>query len=391
MADFLVNTTKSGEQTQPAATSVLGSEYLALWSDENDFTIKGQFLGLQGNKLGDEFAVSTQPAEGPGVHPQWPVVLSAGFGNQFAVWLETPFGVPGPQPCVKLQRFTDGHVTGPPVLVTQEVDPEVRPSLAFVIDGGVLVTWAGPRPDQRIRARRFTSEGSPATGEFTVNTTEGFHRAPAATVLAGGNWVVAWSTDPFAIGGGRLNLRFFDFELNPLTDEIRPNVGGFTGVNGITLLDTGQFVVANISSIPDSDLGEPQTTVVASIFKQDGSKTVDFTAGSPKGFTRTSAALSRLPGGRFLMTWVEQSADTHATVPAVMAKVCSESEGSLAEKIQVSSATSGRRFDTCATTAFGNGQEGALITWADDSHLDGDTGTGVRARAFNVVSAGILA
>ncbi|MFE7550989.1 hypothetical protein [Streptomyces gardneri] len=258
-----------------------------------------------------------------------------------------------------------------------------------MIDGGVLVTWAGPRGDQRIRARRFSSEGSPTTGEFTVNTTEGFHRAPAATVLAGGNWFVAWSTDPFAIGG-RLNLRFFDFESNPLTDEIRPNVGGFTGVNGITLLDTGHFVVANISRIADSDLGEPQTTVVASIFKQDGSKTVDFTAGSPIGFTRTSPALSRLPGGRFLMTWVEQSADTYATVPAVMAKVCSETEGSLAEKIQASSATSGRRFHTCATTAFGNGQEGALITWADDSHLDGDPGTGVRARAFNVVSAGTL-
>ncbi|WP_406009108.1 hypothetical protein OG440_25575 [Streptomyces sp. NBC_00637] len=390
MAEFTVNTTKSGEQTQPAVTSLLGSEFMALWADEHDFTIKGQFLGLQGNKLGAEFTVGSQPAEGAGSRPQWPSVLAAGFSTQFAVWLETPFGVPGPQPCVKLQRFLDGHPAGPAVVVSEDVDPEIRPSLAFMIDGGVLVTWAGPRADRRIRARRFGPEGNPATEELTINTTEGFHRTPAATILMDGNWVVAWSTDPSSIGGDRLTLRFFDFEANAVTGEIQPNVGHFTGVNGITLLDSGQFVVTNISRIADSDLGEPQTTVVANIFKPDGTKTVDFTAGSPKHFTRTSPALSRLPGGRFLMTWVEQSADTFETVPTVMAKICSENEGSLSEKVQVSSAAPGRRFQTCASTAFGNGSESALITWADDSGLDGDTGSGVRGRTFDVAAPGIL-
>ncbi|MGW4169716.1 hypothetical protein ACWEGX_22705 [Streptomyces chartreusis] len=390
MADFLVNTTKAGDQFQPAVDALLGSQFLALWADESDFTVKGQFLGLQGNKLGDEFAVSTQPPDGPGVRPLWPSVLSVGFSSQFAVWLETPFGTPPPGPSIKLRRFSEGSAAGPPVLVTGNADPEIRPSLTFMIDGGVLVTWAGPRLDQRIRARRFTAEGDPATPEFTVNTTEGFHRTPAASILENGNWVVAWSTDPSAIGGGRLNLRFFDFEGNPLTGEIQPNVGGFTGVNGITLLDSGRFVVAHIKRMPNSPLGQPQTTVAASIFEPDGTETVDFTAGPPQGFTRTAPALSHLPNGRFLMAWVEESADTFDTVPTVMAKLYSESEGSLSEKVQVSSATSGKRFHTCSATAFGNGTENTLITWADGSQRDGDTGLGVRARAFNVTSAGTL-
>ncbi|MER8219982.1 hypothetical protein ABTZ58_05160 [Streptomyces sp. NPDC094143] len=390
MADFHVNTTTAGDQFQPAVDALFGTQYLELWSDESDFVIKGQFLGTDGDKLGDEIAVSRQPAEGQGVRPLWPSVLSAGISGQFAVWLETPFNAPPPAPSVKLQRFAEGRMAGPQTLVTADADPRVRPSLTFMIDGGVLVTWASPRADQRIRARRYRPDGSPATPEFTVSTTEGFHEKPAATVLADGNVVVAWSTDPSSVGGGRLTLRFFDFEGNALTEEIRPNVGGFTGVNGLTLLDTQRFVVTHIERVPDSDLGQPQTTVAASVFEADGTELFDITAGSPVGFTRTSPAVSHLPGGRFLMTWIEQSADTFDTVPTVMAKVCSDSQGSLGDKVQVSTAAAGRRFHTCAATAFGDGPESALVTWADDSGLDGDPGLGVRARTYHVNGPGLL-
>ncbi|GAA2536858.1 hypothetical protein GCM10010423_37640 [Streptomyces levis] len=390
MADFLVNTTKAGDQFQPAVDGLFGTQYLELWSDESDFVIKGQFLDADGDKLGDEIAVTTQPAQGPGVRPLWPSVLSAGFNGQFAVWLETPFGTPPPTPSVKLQRFAEGRLAGPQTLVTTDADPQVRPSLTFMVDGGVLVTWASRRADQRVRARRYRPDGSPATPEFTVSTTEGFHEKPAASVLVGGDVVVAWSTDPSSIGGGRLTLRFFDFEGNALTDEIQPNVGGFTGVNALTLLDTGRFVAAHIERVQDSDLGRPQSTVAVSVFDADGTELFDVTAGTPVGFTRMSPAVSPLPGGRFLMTWIEQSADTFDTVPTVMAKVCSDSQGSLGDKVQVSTAAAGRRFHTCAATAFGDGQESALVTWADDSGLDGDTGIGVRARTYHVNGPGVL-
>jgi hypothetical protein len=90
------------------------------------------------------------------------------------------------------------------------------------------------------------------------------------------------------------------------------------------------------------------------------------------------------------MAWVEESADTHDTVPTVMARVCSESQGSLGDKVQVSTADPGKRSHTCTATAFGNGPESAIITWDDDSHLDGDPGFGVRARTFHVSPPGML-
>jgi hypothetical protein len=143
----------------------------------------------------------------------------------------------------------------------------------------------------------------------------------AGAVRRGGNWVCAWSTDPLAIGGDRLTLRFFDSEANALTAEIQPNVGHVTGVNGITLLDSGQFVVTSVSHIQPSDLGKDQSTVVANVFKPDGTKTVHFTAGDPRHFTRYDPAVAHLPSGRFLLAWVEESADTHQTVPTAMARL----------------------------------------------------------------------
>ncbi|WP_225824490.1 hypothetical protein [Streptomyces naphthomycinicus] len=388
MAEFRLNATRSGDQHLPAATAVLGVEYLVLWADEHDFTVKGRFVSAAGAVLGDEFTVGAQPPGGAQVRPRWPSVLAAA-SHQFAVWLETPFSAPG-RSSVRLQRFTDGHPAGPALTVTDEADSDGRPALSSMIDGGVLVTWAGTRGDRRVRARRFDSEGQPKGAELAVNTTEGFHLDPATTVLQGGDWVAAWTTDPHAIGGDRLNLRFFDFEGNALTGEIAPNVGDFQGVNAITLLDSGQFVAATISHIAPSDLGKPQTTVKANIFKTDGSRVVDFTAGDPRHFTRSAPALAHLPSGRFLMTWIEESADTFATVPAVMAVVCAEDEGRLTEPVRVSSAASGGRFHTCAATTFGGDGETALVTWDDDAGLDGDTGLGVRGRTFTVVPPGTL-
>ncbi|MER6025106.1 hypothetical protein [Streptomyces sp. NPDC001851] len=388
MAEFGLNATKTGEQHMPAATSVLGIEYLTLWADEHDFTVKGRFVGAAGTPLDDEFPVSTQPAGGVQVRPRWPSVLSMG-DQQFAVWLETPLSTPGVS-SVKLQRLSDGHPAGPAAVVTNEADSDGQPVLSPMVDGGVLVTWAGTRADRRIRARHFSPDGQPNGEELAVNTTEGFHLNPASTTLLNGDWVAAWTTDPHAIGGNRLNLRFFDFEGNALTGEIAPNVSGFQGVNATTLLDSGQFVAATVSHHPDSDLGKPQTTVRANIFNTDGSKVIDFSAGNPEHFTRSAPSLAHLPSGRFLLTWIEESADTFSTVPTVMAVVCSETEGRLTDPVRVSSASSGRRFNTCTATAFGEPAETALITWDDDAGLDGDTGLGVRARTFSVFPPGTL-
>lgn len=389
MGEIMVSTTTSGAQFQPSVDSVLGAQYVATWADESNAGIKGQNLGVTGAKLGAEFQVSS-PAAAPGgnTNRQWPTIESAGFSS-FAVWREEAFNPP-PGPQLKLRRFVNGQPSGAEVQVNgSEIDPATRPSVTNMIDGGCLVTWAGARADQRIRAQRFTSEGIKAGPEFTVNTTEGFHVNPAVTVLADGNYVIAWTTDPSSIGGGRLTFRVFDFEGVPQGGEVQPNASGFKGDNAITLLDNGRFVVAHIDGIGPSDLGVPQTTVEASVYDPSGGgvEITSVTAGQPRDFNRSSPALTALPGGRFLLGWVEKSAATFDTVPTVMAKMCSDTALSLSDKVQVSTATAGDRFQLCAAAAFGDGAESVFLAWADDG---GTSDFAVRGRAFTVTSTGQL-
>ncbi|MQS38814.1 hypothetical protein FFZ77_25465, partial [Streptomyces katsurahamanus] len=152
-------------------------------------------------------------------------------------------------------------------------------------------------------------------------------------MLDDGRYVVAWTDDPSGIEGGRLTFRVFDLDGSPLGGEkiCTRTRGFFPGANAMTLLENGRFVIASIETIAESDIGVPQSTVVAHVFEADGDGTevIDLSAGNPKGFNRSWPALAPLPGGRFLFAWVEKSATTFDTVPAVMAKVCSDSQGSL--------------------------------------------------------------
>ncbi|MGW7454334.1 hypothetical protein [Streptomyces sp. NPDC054787] len=385
MSDFLVNTTNTGRQFQPSVESFAGQQYQAVWSDGSDASVKAQKLSTAGAKMGSEFRIDTPVVPNGNTNRQWPALEAAGFGS-FAAWIEQPFNNPPPQPRIVLQRFSGGNPAGAPVQVNSaDIDTAHRPSVTRMVDGGCVVVWAGARADQRIRAQRFNAEGAKKGPEIAVNTTEGFHVKPAVTVLADGDFVVAWTVDPSAIGGGRLTFRVFAFDGSPQGGEVLPNVGGFQGVNAITLLDNGRFVVAHIESIQPSPLDVSQTTIEASVLSPDGGGSVitSVIAGSPRDFNRTAPALTPLPGGRFLLGWVEKSAVTFATVPHVMAMLCSDSELSLGPPVQVSSGTAKNRFHTCAAAAFGSGPEGVLLAWSDQ---DANGGVTVRGRTFDVVS-----
>ncbi|MGW7099695.1 hypothetical protein [Streptomyces sp. NPDC054838] len=391
--EFLVNTTTSGLQFQPAVVSLRDSNFMVVWADRSDSSIKGQRFRPSGAQSGGEFEVSTSTPEDSNTNRQWPTAGPAGL-SEVAVWIEEPFNVPPPFPQVKLQRFLNGQKAGPEIQVsTTDIDPENRPSVTNMIDGGFVVTWADSRQDQRIRAQRFNDEGSKAGPEFTANVTEGFHRRPVATVLDDGRYVIAWTDDPSGVEGGRLTFRVFDLDGSPQGDEIiLTHVGGlFPGANSMTLLDNGGFVVASINATTLSGLGVQQSTVVANIFEADGTERTSVSVGPPRDFNRSWPAVAPLTGGRFLLSWVEKSATTVDTVPAVMAQVCSDSQGTLGEKVQVSTASIGDRFQVCAATAVDGSSEHAFVTWADDSRGDGDTSDfAVRGRAFRIDFPGSL-
>jgi hypothetical protein len=179
------------------------------------------------------------------------------------------------------------------------------------------------------------------------------------------------------VGGGGLRYRVFGFDGTPRTDEVRPNVTGFgrLGRGALTALDNGRFVAAHIDATVNSDLGVLQTTAVASVFDPagDGDVIASAFAGSPKHFHRTSPALTALPGGRFVLAWVEKSADTVDTVPTVMAQLCSDSELEIGPKVQAGSGPAKNRFDLSAAAVFGGDTpQKVFLSWTSMA-ADGDT------------------
>ena len=211
MDEILINTTTGGIQREPAVTGFRGSNFVVVWSDVSDTNIKCQFFSATGGRMSGEVIVNTPTPTATNTRRQRPAIASHG-GGLAVVWIEDAANQPGPRPHVKAQRFNrDGIKVGQEIQVsTADVDPTQRPSVAGLIDGGFVVTWADARSDQRIRAQRFKIEGQKNGPDFRVNTADGFHEMPLVSQLVGGNFVIAWRDEPagdeHAVSGARCRI-----------------------------------------------------------------------------------------------------------------------------------------------------------------------------------------
>ncbi|MCG5213605.1 hypothetical protein [Streptosporangium sp. KLBMP 9127] len=394
MTELLVNTTTIRTQMQPAVAPMQGTRFFVAWADSSDATIKGRVVRANGPVSGQEFIVNKPTPVGSNITRKMPAVNIAGSGP-VVVWIESAVNPPGPLPHVKLQRFnTSADKVGPETQVsTTDIDPKNRPSVTNMIDGGFLVTWTDARQDKRIRAQRFGFDGTKTGSEFTVNTTQGFHQEPLVRRLVNGNYVVVWRSDPDPPGGGRLTLRIFDLQGSPVTGEVTPNLSGFGGQKALNLLDNGRFVIAHVRALGTSGIGVSRSNVEWRVYEPGGAfANISLFASDAQGINCSAPALAPLPSGRFLVAWVEKSAETFATVPHVKAKIFSDSQGAVGQEVRASESPAEVRSGTAAATAFGEGEgEFAIVTWHDDSESGGDTSEfGVRGRVYRVVGQGQL-
>ncbi|MEU8618663.1 hypothetical protein [Streptomyces sp. NPDC048623] len=398
MGEFLVNTSTAGIQHQPAVAAFRGTHYLAVWNDTRTAEIKAQVFQTNGNRSGSEFVVNGAAAVPNNTDREHPVVVGTG-GGPVVAWVEKAFNPPGPVPHVKAQRFNlDGQKIGTELQVsTADVDPMHRPAVTNMVDGGFLVTWVDADSTRRIRAQRFSIDGARKGAEFTVNTSAGFHRGPVATTLGNGNYVVAWRTDPVPPGGGRLVFRIFDLAGNPVTGEIAPDVSGFSDEKAMTALDgDSRFVIAHVRDLGESDIGERKSVVKAHVFTSGGAgPDISFFATDADGINSRFPALGFLPGKRFLLGWVQKSAETVATTPTVRARVFFDGAGTGGQEIQVDAGVGAApevdRFQLRTATAFGGGDATtAFVTWADEGGSGDTSDFAVRGRILNVSDVGGL-
>ena len=203
MDEVLINTTTAGDQGQPGVCGLQGTQFVVVWEDRGDDTIKGQTFGTNGVKSSSELLINLPTPPGP--RRQLPAIVEHGSG--FAVaWTEQAPGSAATAPThLKLRIFDVDTLSGPEIQVSKSpIEPLIRPALARLSDGNFIVVWADKRDDQRIRAQRFDRDGTRIGPEFRANTVAGLHRVPMVVCLANGDVVIAWRARIV----GPLHIRF---------------------------------------------------------------------------------------------------------------------------------------------------------------------------------------
>ena len=335
MDEVLINTTTAGNQGQPGVCGLQGTQFVVVWEDRSDNTIKGQMLGASGARSSNEMLINLPTPPGP--RRQLPAIVEYGSGFVVA-WTEQAPGSAASAPAqLKLRIFDVDTLSGPEIQVsTAPIEPLIRPAMARLSDGNFIVVWADKRDDQRIRAQRFGPDGTRIGAEFRANTTAGLHRVPMVVCLANGNIVIA--------------------HLN----------------------DFGEDATADTLIVVEAD-----------VFKADGSPAnIHLVSTGEQRIHATWPVLAPLSGGRFLIGWVQHNVDDLPATTNVKARVFS-TQGPLGQVTQFNTSTGQDRFSLAAVVLSGPDGESAFAAWTDDTESGGDTaGRAVRGRPLRVPAAG---
>ena len=383
MDEVLVNTTTAGDQGQPSVCGLQGTQFVVVWEDRGDGTIKGQMFGATGVRSSSEFLVNLPTPPGP--RRQLPAIVEHGSG--FAVaWTEQAPGSAATAPTqLKLRIFDSDTLSGPEIQVsTAPIEQLIRPAMARLSDGNFIVVWADKRQDERIRAQRFSRDGTRIGPEFRANTVAGLHRVPMVVCLANGDIVIAWRARIV----GPLHIRFQIFNAQgPVGGEriTQPT----TTAAAMTALDSGRFVIAHLNDFGEDATADTLIVVEADVFEADGSlSNIHLVSTSEQRIHATWPTLAPLSGGRFLLGWVQFNVDNLPATTNVKARIFS-TQGPLGQVTQFNTSTGNDRFSLSAVTLSGPEGEIAFATWTDDSQSGGDTaGRAVRGRPLPVPAAG---
>jgi hypothetical protein len=382
MDEVLINTTTAGDQGQPGVCGLQGNQFVVVWEDRGDNTIKGQMFGADGTRSSGEILINLPTPPGP--RRQLPAIVeySAGF---VVAWTEQAAGSAATAPAqLKLRIFDADTLSGPEIQVsTSPIEPLIRPALARLSGGDFIVAWADKREDQRIRAQRFSRDGTRIGAEFRANAVAGLHRVPMVAGLANGNFVIAWR----ARISGPLHIRFQMFNAQgPVGAEriAQPT----TTAAAMAALDNGQFVIAHLNDFGEDATANTLIVVEADVLNADGSAAnVHFVSTAEQRIQATWPTLSPLSGGRFLIGWVQLNVDQPGT-RNVKARVFS-TQGPLGQVTQFNTSSGHDRFSLAAAALSGPDGESAFAAWTDDSVGGGDSaGRAVRGRPLKVPATG---
>jgi Ca2+-binding RTX toxin-like protein len=171
--------------------------------------------------------------------------------------------------------------------------------VAPLADGGFVAAWAH---DGRLVAQMFDRHGAPAGGRFPLaSNPASFPDRVELAPLPGGGFVATWEV--FVSSQYRVEYRRFDSAGQPLGPE-QPVSAAYAQTPSIAALEGGGFVIAFTGVDGQGSVG-----IYARRFDSQGAATgAEFLVNTTVAGHQYYSRVAPLPGGGFLVTWLDPAA-----------------------------------------------------------------------------------
>lgn len=311
-SEFRINTFTLGDQFSDGVAALANGGFVVTWTSNNQdgdsYGVYGQRYNASGGKTGVEFRLNTHTTDW-----QYGSVV-AGLTNGGFVTTWTSLNQDGNSYGIHGQRFdANGSKAGSEFRVnTTTENAQDDSAVAALAGGGFVVTWSSLNQDgsrSGVYGQRYTATGSKAGGEFRVNTyTSGGQYNDGITALTNGGFVATWTSDLQDGDSSGIFAQRYDasgnktgkpFLVNTYTDDIQED-------SAITTLADGGFVVTWTS------LGQDRSGY--GIYGQRYTANGDAVGAEFRINTYTSnwqygSSVTALEGGGFAVTWVSYGQD----------------------------------------------------------------------------------
>jgi uncharacterized repeat protein (TIGR01451 family)/fimbrial isopeptide formation D2 family protein len=358
-AEFKVNTTTAGNQTEPAAAMDSVGNFVVVWTSDGDLDgdkkgVFAQRYNASGVAQGAEFRVNTFTTG----DQNKPAVAMDANGNFVVVWASN--AQDGDKHGIYAQRFNSaGVVQGSEFLVNSTTTGnQDDPAAALDANGNFVITWKSDQSGTKndVYARRYNASGVAQGGEFRVNTSvTDTQDLPTVALDTNGNFVIAWKTNAATDGAGKgVFAQRYNASGVAQGGEFQVNTtsSGNQDKPSAAMATTGEFVIAWVSgNNQDGD----KNGVYAQRFNASGvTQGGEFLVNTITTDNQDRPSVAMDSTGAFTIVWESNLQD-------------SSGKGIYAKRYSASGAVVGGEFLVNSTTA--NSQDRAAVAMSSIGDL----------------------
>ena len=362
-AELLVGTVQSAGY--PVAASDRHGNFVIVWNlySPPASEVRGQLFAADGSLRGLQFRVNP-PADAGWLAGPGRSVAMRPDGRFVVAWSECSNYCFGSD--VRAQRFdANGTPAGSAIRVnTATTGWHKWPSVAMADHGRFIITWSAspPAANDDVLAQIFDTAGNRWGGEFTVNTyTTGLQQASQIGMDAQGNFVVVWQGrdnhdgDGIGVFGQR-----FRSDGSPAGGEFLVNTTTyhFQTAYGLAVAPDGQFIATWDSwGFPPPPPGPRR--VLGQVHAADGSRIgTEFVLTQQTTGYRVAPSVAMDSEANFVVSWSDSLADGGAT--GVLAQRFHVDGSPRGAQFRVNTWTTGTQYHA---NVSGGEAGNVLVTW----------------------------